>query len=200
MGIEGNDPSGDLVTMSRLPSPYVKHHNSMWAYGYHFTVDDEAGRQHVTFDAGVAAIISQTCRSFRADRHPIEAQLQYVGIVKDILRVDYVHLKFNVLRCFWIKLDLAVEPTIRQDQDGFWLVKHRARQSPEIEPYLMPSHARQVLVVVPRFLFYSHTLILYFVVSCYDAEISKRGYEAATVVSSKLGHEIRPFGCAGVFC
>ena len=162
LGIEGANPSEDLVTMSRLPSPYVKHHNSMWAYGYHFRAEDEAARQYVSFDAGVAAIITQTCRSSRADRHPIEAQLQYVGIIKDILRVDYGHLKFNVLRCSWIKPDLAGEPTIKQDRDGFWLVKHGARQSPEVEPYLMPAHARQVLlkpqVLQIPFNFASHIL------------------------------------------
>ena len=73
MGIAGEEVTKDLGTMSRLPSPYVRHHNSMWAYRYHFRADDERGRAHVSFDAGVPAIITQTCRSSRADRNPVEA-------------------------------------------------------------------------------------------------------------------------------
>ena len=144
MGIDGEQVSADVVAMSRLPSPYVKHHNSMWCRGYHFRTHDEEGRQHVTFDAGVAAIITQECRSSVADMNPIEADLQYVGIVKDIFTIDYGHLKFNVLKCSWIKPDIVGERTIKQDRDGFWLVKHQARQSPEVEPYIMAVHARQV--------------------------------------------------------
>ena len=95
--------------MSRLPSPYVRHHNSMWAYGYHFRADDERGRAHVSFDADVAASIMQTCHSSRANMNHVEAQLQYVGVINDIVIVDYGHLKFNVLKCSWIRPQLVFE-------------------------------------------------------------------------------------------
>lgn len=140
----GENPSEDLITMSRLPSPVVRHHPSMWAYGYHFRSEDVNGGAYVSFDAGVAAIINQTCRSSRADRHPVEAELLYVGVVEDILRVDYGHLHINVLKCSWVKPHLEGVPTIRRDEDGFWSVKYRSRQPPGVEPYLMPVHARQV--------------------------------------------------------
>jgi hypothetical protein len=84
MGIAGEEVPEDLATMSRLPSPYVRHHNSMWAYEYHFRSNDERGRAHVSFNSGVAAIITQTCRSSRVDKNPVEAELQYVGIINDI--------------------------------------------------------------------------------------------------------------------
>lgn len=149
MSSAGENPSEDLVTMSRLPSPIVKHYMSMWAYGYHFRAEDDRGRSHVSFDAGVAAIINQTCRSSRADRHPVETELLYVGVVNDILRVDYGHLTLNVLKCSWIKPHLEGVPTIRRDEDGFWSVKYKSRQPPALEPYLMPAHARQVLFTIP---------------------------------------------------
>ena len=82
-----------LTTLSKLPIPVVKHYTSMYAYGYHFRVDDEEGRSNVSFDSGVACIATQTCRSSTRDRHPVEAPLQYVGILKDILEVDYGHLQ-----------------------------------------------------------------------------------------------------------
>ena len=146
MAIAGEEVTEDLATMSRLPSPYVRHHNSMRAYGYHFRADDERGRAHVSFDAGVAAIITQTCRSSRADMNPVEAELQYIGVINDIVMVDYGHLKFNVFKCSWIKPQLEGIRTIKQDKDGFWSVKYNTRQVPATEPYIMPSHARQVEV------------------------------------------------------
>lgn len=121
MSSAGENPSEDLITMSRLPSPIVKH------YIYHFRAEDDRGRSHVSFDAGVAAIINQTCRSSRADPHRVEAELLYVGVVNDILRVDYGHLTHNVLKCSWIKPHLEGVPTIRRDEDGFWLVKYKSR-------------------------------------------------------------------------
>lgn len=144
MGVAGEDVPPDLATLSRLPSPNVMHHNSMWAYGYHFRADDEVGRSNVSFDSGVAAIITQECRSSRADRNPVEADLQYVGIINDIVQVDYGHIKFQVFKCSWIRPHLEGIPTIKQDVDGFWSVKYNARQVPATEPYILPYHARQV--------------------------------------------------------
>ena len=81
---------------------------------------------HVSFDVGVAAIMTQTCHSSRADRNPVEVELQYVGIINDIVMVDYGHLKFNVLKCSWIRPQLEGIWMIRQDMDGLWSVKYKA--------------------------------------------------------------------------
>ena len=168
MSRDGENPSADLTTMSRLPSPIVKHHQSMWAFGYHFRAQNDRDGDFVTFDSGVAAIINQECRSSRADQHPVEAELLYVGVINDILQVDYGHIKPCVLKCSWIKSDLEGVPTMRRDVDGFWSVKFMARQSPAVEPYLLAAHARQVcaqtssmqLVICYAFLFPS-TMIRY---------------------------------------
>ena len=113
MGRDGLNPDLSLVTMSRLPSRTNHHHTSMSAYGYHFRTDDEHGKSHVSFDSGVAAIITQTCLSSRADRNPVEASLQYVGIIKDIVLVDYGIHKFTALKFSWIKPNLHGNPTMR---------------------------------------------------------------------------------------
>lgn len=78
-----------LSAMSRPPIPVMKHYTSMWAYGYHIRADDEDSTSHVSFDAKVAAIITQECRSSQADQHPVEAELMYVGIVNVIVVVEY---------------------------------------------------------------------------------------------------------------
>ena len=144
MSREGENPSPDLITMSRLPSPIVRHHPSMWSFGYHFRAESDTDGSYASFDAGVAAIVNQTCRSSRADQHPVEAELLYVGIINDILEVDYGHIKPCVLKCSWIKPHLEGIRTIRKDEDGFWSVKYNARQPPHVEPYLLAAHARQV--------------------------------------------------------
>jgi len=131
-----------LVTLATLSSPLIKHYTSMYAYGQHFRVDDEAGRSHVSFDSGVACLAIQTCKSSRANRNPVEATLRYVGIVKDILEVEYGHLKYNVLRCSSIRPNLQGLPCIKVDEDGFWSVKFHTRQSLAMEPYVLPSHAK----------------------------------------------------------
>lgn len=141
---QGQTPDVSLVTLSQLPNPVVSHYNSMYAYGNHFRVDDEARRGHVSFDSGVACIAIQMCRSSRADRDPVEAALKYVGIVKDILQVEYGHIKYVTLKCSWIKPDVEGTPTIRTDEHGFWSVKFAACQTPPVEPYLMPCHAKQM--------------------------------------------------------
>ena len=144
MDRDGLNPDLSLVTMSRLPTRTVNHYNSMSAYGYHFRTDDEQGKSHVSFDSGVAAIITQTCVSSRADRNPVEAALNYVGIIKDIVVVDYGIHKFTALKCSWIKPNLHGHPTIRQDEHGFWCVKYAARQTPPVEPYVFPNQVQQV--------------------------------------------------------
>ena len=119
----------------------------MWSYGYHFCTEGDGGSNYVSFDSGVAAIITQECRSSKADQNPVEADLLYVGIISDILRVDYGHVKLNVLKCSWIKPHLEGERTIKQDVDGFWMVKYAPRQPAGVEPYIMPSNPRQVFFV-----------------------------------------------------
>ena len=61
--------------LSRKPSATITHYTAIYAYGNHFRVDDERGTSHVSFDSGVAAIITQECRSSQADQSPIHASL-----------------------------------------------------------------------------------------------------------------------------
>ena len=145
MADEGQAPILSLVTLSKLPRPIVKRHNSMYAYGYHFRIDDEGGRSNVSYDSGIACIATQTCTSSRADQNPVEAALQYVGILKDIIDVDYGHLQYTILKCSWIRPDMqGRNRTMRVDEHGFWSVRFNARQYPAVEPYIMPVHAKQV--------------------------------------------------------
>lgn len=143
----------NLATMTKLPSSEVEHYMSMWAYGFHYRVDEEIGPNHVTNDSGVAAIITQECRSSLADRRPVEADLLYVGIIKEILQVEYGHILWTTMKCSWIRPQLEGIRTIKRDEHGFWLVKFNARQIPAVEPYILPVHAKQVGSSITQFPF-----------------------------------------------
>ncbi|KAG0573462.1 hypothetical protein KC19_VG180400 [Ceratodon purpureus] len=147
MSNNGERPHVSLVFMSKLPSPHVSHFASMYAYGNHFRVDDKAGHSHISFDIGVACIATQTCRSSIADQNPLEVDLKYVGIIKDIIQVEYGHIKYITLKCSWIRPHLEGSRSIRVDEHGFWSVKIAARQYPPVEPYVMPSHVKQVYFI-----------------------------------------------------
>ena len=130
--------------LSRKLSATITHYTTMYAYDNHFRVDDERGTSHVSFDSGVATIITQECRSSRVDQSPIHASLQYVGVIKDIFRVDYRHIFFNVFRCSWIKPNMDGNATIREDEHGFWSIKFNARQPAGLESYIFPCDVSQI--------------------------------------------------------
>ena len=98
----------------------------------------------VSFDSGVVAIITQECRSSWTDQSPVHASLQYVGVIKDIFRVDYGHIFFNIFRCPWMKPNMDGNATIREDEHGFWSVKFNTRQPADLEPYIFPCDVSQV--------------------------------------------------------
>lgn len=71
----------------------------MWAYYY---VDLETRPMHLTYDSGVACIFKQVSCSSMRDWNMVMANLNYVGVLKEILVVDYLSLQLVLFKCFWI--------------------------------------------------------------------------------------------------
>jgi hypothetical protein len=61
----------------------------MWAYGNHFQVDLETRPTHLTYNVGVTCIFNQASQSSMRDQNKIIANLNYVGVLKEILLMDY---------------------------------------------------------------------------------------------------------------
>ena len=142
---ENESVSSDLRHLSHPPHSTVFEYRSMSAYGNHFRVEDPAqGNPYRTFDSGVACIGVTVCQNSASDRRPVEAHLKYVGIVRNIIQVDYDVLKVNVLSCSWIKPDVAANSTMKQDEHGFWLIKNDAFLRAHVDPYIFPAQASQV--------------------------------------------------------
>jgi hypothetical protein len=74
----------------------------------------------VTYDYGVASIFHQNQQSTKGTRI---GALQYVGIFKDIILLDYGLISQPVIlfKCDWVKngLDKWGNATYRCDDDGF---------------------------------------------------------------------------------
>jgi hypothetical protein len=71
----------------------------MKAYGNHFNVEDSKSRSLQTFDSGVTFMFDMPITD------AFEVSMNYVGIFKDIFKLDYnlVHTPVIIFRCEWIK-------------------------------------------------------------------------------------------------
>jgi hypothetical protein len=63
-------------------------YRSTYAYGNHIRVKS-AETNLVTMDYGVAAVFGTTCHSNVNDKNPIEAEVEYVGYMEEILELNY---------------------------------------------------------------------------------------------------------------
>jgi hypothetical protein len=63
-------------------------YRSTYAYGNHIRVKS-VETNLVIMDSGVAAVFGTTCRSNVNDKNPIEAEVEYVGYVEEILELNY---------------------------------------------------------------------------------------------------------------
>lgn len=140
----------DLVKIATPPLRLALRFPRMWAYGNHFRTDNEQhSKRHSTYDSAIATIFTEPVRGDGVDNGVVEATLQYVGILKEILMVSFGALKVTLMRASWINMDNGdgVPSTVR-DECGFFLVKHDRRLPPLEAPYVFPSQVSQVSIVI----------------------------------------------------
>ncbi len=82
------------MALSIPPRTKAKMYTKIKAYGNHFHVDDASITSHVTYDSGVVSIFSHG-----DDPNNVKplGQLQYVGVLKDILELDYGIISTHVV-------------------------------------------------------------------------------------------------------
>lgn len=76
-----------------------------------------------------------------------DASVNYVGVLKDILQLDYGALQSQIilLRCEWMKHhDNRGNPTYTRDDVGFLVVNFRHKLPRLAEPFIFPSQCTQV--------------------------------------------------------
>jgi hypothetical protein len=71
----------------------------MKAYMNHFRVEDLKNNSIQTFDSGITSIFDMPTLD------AIDLSLNFVGVLKDILKLDYgrLHTPIVIFRCKWIK-------------------------------------------------------------------------------------------------
>jgi hypothetical protein len=77
-------------------------YRSTYAYGNHIRVKS-VETNLLSMDSRVAAVFGTTCRSNVNDRNPIEADVEYVGYVEEILELNYGTTCVIVLLCNWVR-------------------------------------------------------------------------------------------------
>ena len=144
----GEDVDNDLALLSTLPATKAGEYSSMWAYGNHYRcLTDDETVSNETFDSGVFVMSPQGCRASPQDRNIVDADLPYVGILKKIIQVTYATMTRVVMQCSWIRPNLAGNPSVKQDEHGFWITKYAVRQDPlRDNPYVFPFSITQVIV------------------------------------------------------
>jgi hypothetical protein len=123
--------------LSRLATRYTR----MKAYGNHFRVEDPQSMTLKTYDNGVASVFHMPSVGSE------EVTLNYVGVLKDILKLDYGPLCTPVilLRCEWMKkFDNRGNLTYIRDEVGFMVVNFHHKVPQMLEPFIFPSQATQI--------------------------------------------------------
>jgi len=73
----------------------------MKAYGNHYRVENSKNNLLSTFDSGIVSVFDMPTR----DVDVRNVSMNYVGVLKDIFRLDYGPMQTHVIifRCEWIK-------------------------------------------------------------------------------------------------
>jgi hypothetical protein len=108
----------------------------MKAFGNHFRAENSVTAQMQTYDIGIASIFQVP----GADT--TEMSLNYVGVVKDILKLDYgpLHTPVILLQCSWLKRqDARGNPTYSWNDTGFLVVNFRHKMPQMSDPFIFSS-------------------------------------------------------------
>jgi hypothetical protein len=131
----------DKLLLCRPPSQRATRYYRMRAFGNHFRLEDKASSRMVTYDSGVASVFQVPVTDAR------EVSVNYVGVLKDILKLDYGPISSPVilLRCQWAKrVDNRGNPTYTRDDSSFLVVNMRHNLPKMADPFIFPGQATQV--------------------------------------------------------
>jgi hypothetical protein len=140
--VDPNDEDDmDRVLMCSRPSQLATRYTRMKAYGNHFRLEDQHSRTLKIYDSGVASVFHMPSVGSK------EETLNYVGVLKDILKLNYGPIRTSVilLRCEWMKqFDNRGNPTYVRDEAEFMVVNFRHMVPQMLDPFIFPSQAIQV--------------------------------------------------------
>ena len=137
----------ELKALSLPPSSKACSFRSMKSFGSHFRVElDESGAHHVAYDSGVGELRSRNGQ-FGAHQGSSTVDLLRVGVLKDIVVLNYGPMNIVLMVVSWVAKDSPRRPMLRRDPHGFWLANMAAMPRDTRDPYLLPVSASQVVPI-----------------------------------------------------
>jgi len=142
---QGVEVPEDVEDSSNLPSMEERSFKSMYLYGYHFRIKSAEGSAKTTCDSGVAAVFRQPCCSGRRDNNMLNADLEYIGQISEIVELNYRRHCIVLLVCDWVKANYkGRNATIKEDEWGFTLANFGSMVPFGYESLAFPIHCQQV--------------------------------------------------------
>jgi len=133
-----NPEDVDRLLLSKKPSQVATRYAWMMAFSNRFMVEYDTLARMVSYNSGVALVFQL------ATENDADASIPYVGVLQDILLLDYGPLQTPVilLRCEWVKpFDNRGNPTYSRGDDGFLVVNFYHKFPRLAEPFIFHSQA-----------------------------------------------------------
>ncbi len=138
--------SAEVRWLGRGPNKIAKRYHGLVCNGFRF-IPQYRERGSCTQNSGVVVTSMTTSYASAKDRNPLEGNVDYYGILTDILELDYFgNFKVILFRCNWA--DVTSGRGLKKDDFGFTLVNfsrliHTGEQLGH-EPFVFSSQAKQV--------------------------------------------------------
>ncbi|KAL3675553.1 hypothetical protein R1sor_025501 [Riccia sorocarpa] len=140
---DGEHISTEVLSLAYPPSFQYFSFKQMKAYGNHFRVIDAEGDAYVTYDSGVASTFVEDF----TEGTPTRCGVEYVGVLQEIIRLDYGALETPVIlfKCLWVDADWSSrQPSMKFDSQGLLLANFNRMLPVTADPYVFPSQVEQV--------------------------------------------------------
>ena len=119
---------------------YYQTFNALWSHGRHFRVE-KIDKKWLNSDCGVMASFSQDSRASARDLNLINAELDYVGNIINILKVDFRIFHFFILDVKWFKVVCrGPQATVRRDASGFFQIDSTKLWTDQSDTFVLPQH------------------------------------------------------------
>ncbi|KAG8490796.1 hypothetical protein CXB51_014008 [Gossypium anomalum] len=142
----GKNVNDEVKWLSQGPNRVIKRYSAFLINGYRFHTKYRE-RMRRTQNCGVVVNSSITSYASARDSNLVEGNVEYYGLLTDIIELDYYgRWKVVLFRCDWADVNTA--RGIKRDQFGFTMVNfsrliHTGQQLMD-EPYVFSSQVKQV--------------------------------------------------------
>ncbi|KAK5793831.1 hypothetical protein PVK06_034990 [Gossypium arboreum] len=142
----GKDVNDEVKWLSQGPNRIIKRYSAFLINGYRFHTKYRE-RMRRTQNCGVVVNSSITSYASARDSNPVEGNVEYYGLITDIIELDYYgRWKVVLFQCDWADVNTA--RGIKEDQFSFTMLNfsrliHTGQQLMD-EPYVFSSQVKEV--------------------------------------------------------